>query len=60
MKRQETQEEELHARQSEETHFRIASSGGDGVGRGVLRFLAPGLPVFGNRRLADLACVIHG
>jgi len=60
MKWQETQKEEL--RQSEETHFRIASSGGDGIGRGgsVLRFLAPGLPVFDNRRLADLACVIHG
>jgi hypothetical protein len=35
------------------THFGIA-------GGGVFRFLAPGFPVLGNRRLAGLACVIHG
>lgn len=42
----------------EETHFKIA--GGGGGGGSVLRLLAPGLPVLGDRRLAGLACVIHG
>lgn len=57
---QETQKAE-QLDESGETHFGVAG-GGDGGGRGgsVLRLLAPGLPVLGDRRLAGLACVIHG
>jgi len=48
---------EEQTNESEETHFRVAGGGGGGR---VPRLLAPGLPVLGDRRLAGLACVIHG
>lgn len=53
---------------AEETHFRVAGGGGSGSGSGgsacgrggsALRFLAPGLPVLGDRHLTNLAYVIH-
>jgi len=49
---EEKREKKFHLK-TRGTHFGIA-------GGGVFRFLAPGLPVLGNRRLAGLACVIHG
>lgn len=38
-------------------HFLYFGVAGDS---GVLRFLAPGLPVLGDRRLADFVWAIHG
>jgi len=43
------------SRQMRETHFGVASGGGGSV----LRFLAPGFPVLGDRCLVGFACVIH-